>query len=238
MGDNVEFPVAPSTALIGTDEVDLRGDEVLVQVPFGKILDGGDGGTRRLRITEAGGIVNQGIFSGGFGFGAIGQTSYTAGDIVGGGIKLCDIGGGFWNLVGLRLIVADFIGGGTLSPGPMPDIDVLMVGVPNPSGAPSTLFPDGAAASAVISGVFLLNAVPVPASEFVPDLVVPGASSVAAPNVKIGVTTANLIYSEHGEVWAIPIANTPIGTDLTDYQIGMAVTMEFAGDSSTLITPS
>src|SRR5690348_14999943 len=66
MTDNITLPVAPSTATIATDEVDLGAG--LAHAPFGKLIDGRDGGTARLGVSNAGGIISQTKVAGVFGF--------------------------------------------------------------------------------------------------------------------------------------------------------------------------
>lgn len=82
MGDNVTIPVAPSTAVIATDEVDLGSG--LAQVQFGKLVDGTDGGTNRLLIDQDGAIKQGRSFGTIFAMVNPGETSYADGEVVGG----------------------------------------------------------------------------------------------------------------------------------------------------------
>lgn len=82
MADNIVFPVAPSTATVATDEVDLG--HGLAHVPFGKIVDGADGGTTPLAVRPDGGLSISRQFGIIGGMVTPGLTSYTDGQFVGG----------------------------------------------------------------------------------------------------------------------------------------------------------
>ena len=128
MGDNVDFPVAPSTARIATDEVDLRGNDDLVQVPFGKIVDGSDGGTNRLSVGSGGEAFTRPIrqhYSMGGGTGLempLTAGSYDAGDCLSDGYGFA-LPPGVYSLARVKIVVGNL---GDI-PGELPDGLVLAV---------------------------------------------------------------------------------------------------------------
>lgn len=227
MADNVTIPVAPSTAVIATDEVDLGSG--LAQVQYGKLVDGADGGTNRLGVNDDGAIAQARRFGTLFALVSPGQIAYTDGQVVGGfGLK-ASIPSGFYSLQ--NALVAGFAGQD------LTGLDFHVVGYGNAVGGTPTLPADGDAFTLDISGGSGANVVwdsdDLALSTYFGGsiggfaLKSRGNTAPTALGVLAGVTAP-----EPGVLVDLSlslIAHGPIATDLTAGPLGIILACEFLG---------
>ena len=109
MFQSIQFPVAPATAKVATDGVDL-GDGA-VDVPLGKLLDGRAGGAHPLHVDAGGNLHLGGQFLNVVGGITPGQSSYADGEHIGGVVHVAGVPAGLYRLQSVAVLGAQDLTG-------------------------------------------------------------------------------------------------------------------------------